>query len=72
MLAWHTGVTYTCCNEFLLLQTIFRAADSNADAGLDFEEFVQYLQDHEKKMKLAFKSLDRNNDGVCMYSPQLA
>ncbi|KAL6039115.1 hypothetical protein STEG23_035075, partial [Scotinomys teguina] len=45
-------------------QEIFRNADSNADAGLDFEEFVQYLQDHEKKMKLAFKSLDKNDDGM--------
>ncbi|XP_028735159.1 calcium-binding mitochondrial carrier protein SCaMC-1-like isoform X2 [Peromyscus leucopus] len=43
---------------------IFQTADSNADQALDFEEFVQYLQDHEKKMKLAFKSLDKNNDGI--------
>ncbi|XP_021052087.1 calcium-binding mitochondrial carrier protein SCaMC-1-like isoform X2 [Mus pahari] len=43
---------------------IFMDADSNADSGLDFEEFVQYLQDHEKKMKLAFKSLDKNDDGI--------
>ncbi|XP_052034480.1 calcium-binding mitochondrial carrier protein SCaMC-1-like [Apodemus sylvaticus] len=43
---------------------IFKNADLNADSGLDFEEFVQYLQDHEKKMKLAFKSLDKNDDGV--------
>ncbi|XP_052587715.1 calcium-binding mitochondrial carrier protein SCaMC-1 isoform X6 [Peromyscus californicus insignis] len=43
---------------------IFQNADSNADQALDFEEFVQYLQDHEKKMKLAFKSLDKNNDGI--------
>ncbi|XP_004637008.2 calcium-binding mitochondrial carrier protein SCaMC-1 [Octodon degus] len=44
--------------------TILNAGDTNADSGLDFEEFVQYLQDHEKKMKLAFDSLDRNKDGV--------
>ncbi|XP_034356513.1 mitochondrial adenyl nucleotide antiporter SLC25A24-like [Arvicanthis niloticus] len=44
-------------------QKILKDADANADSGLDFEEFVQYLQDHEKKMKLAFKSLDKNDDG---------
>ncbi|XP_045672996.1 calcium-binding mitochondrial carrier protein SCaMC-1-like [Phyllostomus hastatus] len=43
---------------------IFKAGDTNADAGLDFEEFMQYLKDHEKKMRLAFNSLDKNNDGV--------
>ncbi|XP_051021712.1 calcium-binding mitochondrial carrier protein SCaMC-1-like [Acomys russatus] len=43
---------------------ILEAADSNADFTMDFEEFVQYLQDHEKRMKLAFSSLDKNNDGV--------
>ncbi|XP_055474150.1 calcium-binding mitochondrial carrier protein SCaMC-1-like [Psammomys obesus] len=43
---------------------IIQAADSNADSGLNFEEFVRYLQDHEKKMRLAFKSLDKNEDGV--------
>uniref|UniRef100_A0A8D2APX7 Mitochondrial adenyl nucleotide antiporter SLC25A24 n=1 Tax=Sciurus vulgaris TaxID=55149 RepID=A0A8D2APX7_SCIVU len=42
---------------------ILQAGDTNHSAGLDFEEFVRYLQDHEKKMKLAFKSLDKNNDG---------
>ncbi|KAM5256375.1 mitochondrial adenyl nucleotide antiporter SLC25A24-like [Ctenodactylus gundi] len=43
---------------------ILKAGDTNADAGLDFEEFVRYLHDHEKKMKLAFDSLDKNKDGV--------
>ncbi|XP_061489863.1 mitochondrial adenyl nucleotide antiporter SLC25A24 [Rhineura floridana] len=43
---------------------IFRAGDTNQDDRLDFEEFTHYLKDHEKKMKIAFKSLDKNNDGV--------
>uniref|UniRef100_A0A8C9GUZ5 EF-hand domain-containing protein n=1 Tax=Piliocolobus tephrosceles TaxID=591936 RepID=A0A8C9GUZ5_9PRIM len=45
-------------------QIIFKSGDTNDDLGLDFGEFMQYLQDHEKKMRLAFNSLDKNNDGI--------
>ncbi|XP_054567626.1 calcium-binding mitochondrial carrier protein SCaMC-1-like isoform X2 [Eptesicus fuscus] len=43
---------------------IFKAGDTNADSGLDFQEFMQYLKDHEKKMRLAFNSLDLNKDEI--------
>ncbi|XP_027712585.1 calcium-binding mitochondrial carrier protein SCaMC-1-like [Vombatus ursinus] len=42
---------------------IFNIGDTNRDGQLDFGEFMKYLKDHEKKMRLAFKSLDKNNDG---------
>ncbi|XP_042559430.1 calcium-binding mitochondrial carrier protein SCaMC-3-like [Clupea harengus] len=45
------------------VEEIVRAGDKNADGELDFEEFSQYLQSHERRLKLMFRSLDRNNDG---------
>ncbi|XP_036624087.1 calcium-binding mitochondrial carrier protein SCaMC-1-like [Trichosurus vulpecula] len=45
-------------------EDLLKASDTNKDDQLDFEEFMQYLEDHEKKMRLAFNSLDRNQDGV--------
>uniref|UniRef100_A0A8D0PE04 Solute carrier family 25 member 25 n=2 Tax=Sus scrofa TaxID=9823 RepID=A0A8D0PE04_PIG len=42
---------------------IVQAGDKDLDGQLDFEEFVHYLQDHEKKLRLVFKSLDKKNDG---------
>ncbi|XP_036308668.1 calcium-binding mitochondrial carrier protein SCaMC-1 [Pipistrellus kuhlii] len=44
-------------------EKIFVTGDIDKDGKLDFQEFMQYLKDHEKKMKLAFKSLDKNSDG---------
>ncbi|XP_069573416.1 calcium-binding mitochondrial carrier protein SCaMC-2-B-like isoform X3 [Brachyistius frenatus] len=46
-----------------LRQKIVKAGDKDLDGQLDFEEFVHYLRDHEKKLRLVFKSLDRKNDG---------
>nr|XP_057922689.1 mitochondrial adenyl nucleotide antiporter SLC25A24-like isoform X2 [Doryrhamphus excisus]XP_057922690.1 mitochondrial adenyl nucleotide antiporter SLC25A24-like isoform X2 [Doryrhamphus excisus] len=37
--------------------------DQNKDGSLDFQEFAKYLKEHEKKLLLTFKSLDKNNDG---------
>ncbi|XP_029999467.1 calcium-binding mitochondrial carrier protein SCaMC-2-A-like [Sphaeramia orbicularis] len=37
--------------------------ESKSDGQLDFEEFVHYLQDYEKDLKLVVKSLDRKNAG---------
>ncbi|KAF0878792.1 SCMC2 protein, partial [Crocuta crocuta] len=47
------------------LRKIVQAGDKDLDGQLDFEEFVHYLQDHEKKLRLVFKSLDKKNDGEC-------
>lgn len=40
-----------------------KAGDKDQDGQLDFEEFVHYLRDHEKKLRLVFRSLDKKNDG---------
>uniref|UniRef100_A0A8C5A1H8 Solute carrier family 25 member 25b n=1 Tax=Gadus morhua TaxID=8049 RepID=A0A8C5A1H8_GADMO len=42
---------------------IVKAGDKDLDGQLDFGEFVHYLRDHEKKLRLVFKSLDKKNDG---------
>ncbi|XP_043989821.1 calcium-binding mitochondrial carrier protein SCaMC-1-like isoform X1 [Gambusia affinis] len=44
-------------------QKIVSNGDQNNDGTLDFNEFTKYLKDHEMKLLLTFKSLDRNNDG---------
>lgn len=44
-------------------QKIVMSGDQNKDGSLDFQEFTKYLKEHEKKLLLTFKSLDRNNDG---------
>lgn len=60
------GLPLPCVSAMVsaFLQEIFKAGDTNADSGLDFKEFLRYLKDHEKEMRLAFNSLDLNKDGV--------
>ncbi|XP_078119732.1 mitochondrial adenyl nucleotide antiporter SLC25A24-like isoform X1 [Sander vitreus] len=44
-------------------QKIVSSGDQNKDGSLDLNEFSKYMKEHEKKLLLTFKSLDRNNDG---------
>ncbi|KAI5619969.1 calcium-binding mitochondrial carrier protein SCaMC-1, partial [Silurus asotus] len=49
-------------------QKIVSSGDSDKDDQLDFLEFSKYLQEHEKKLNLTFKSLDKNKDGRIDYT----
>ena len=51
----------------LPLQIVLES-DINHDGLLDFQEFSQYLRAHEKRLRLMFHNLDRNNDGVYLHT----
>lgn len=50
--------------DLYFLQEIVSSGDEDKDDSLNFTEFSNYLKDHEKKLLLTFKSLDKNNDGM--------
>lgn len=56
---------------FFSSQKIISSGDENKDDSLSFEEFSKYLKDHEKKLLLTFKSLDKNNDGAVQLGSNL-
>lgn len=43
-----------------------KSADNDLDGQMVFEEFVHYLQDQEKDLKLVFKNLDRRRAGMLL------
>ena len=45
------------------LQRFIDRSDYDQDGHIDFEDFVRYVTEHEKKLKLSFDSLDAKNDG---------
>lgn len=51
---------------FFCVQKTLQREENDADGQLEFEEFVHYLQDYEKDLKLVVKTLDRKNAGVCV------
>ena len=38
--------------------------DQNKDGCIDFQEFADYIRNHEEKLWLTFKKLDLNEDGM--------
>ncbi|ELT87743.1 hypothetical protein CAPTEDRAFT_181015 [Capitella teleta] len=47
-----------------LKESDYYRADQDASKGLDFSEFMTYMQSHEQKLRIAFSDLDRNKDGL--------
>lgn len=58
------SVFFKMCTLYFVSQKTLKTEEKAVDGQLDFEEFVHYLQDHEKDLKLVFKSLDRKNAGI--------
>ena len=48
---------------FSLFQQIMDIGDVTNDGHMSFEEFVDYVTDHEKKLWIVFKSVDLDNSG---------
>jgi len=61
--------------QTLFVQAVLKKADKDKSSDISFSEFVEYMLDHERKLKLAFSDLDRNKDGkitsVLYYTPSL-
>lgn len=56
-----------CINGFYcqhLFQKSQEIEESGSDDQLAFEEFVHYLQDYEKDLKLVVKSINKKNAGL--------
>lgn len=47
----------------IISQKIIRDADADHSNDLTLAEFVNYVQQHEKKLRLTFNKLDANKDG---------
>ena len=51
------------CAKLFAAQTMMRRADSDANSLLDAEEFARYMHAREKKLKVVFSGLDKDDDG---------
>jgi len=51
----------------LCVQAMLTKADRNDSSDINFAEFVEYMREHEQKLKLAFSDLDRNKDGKASF-----
>ena len=47
---------------------MLKTADTDKDDVIKFSEFVRYMQQHEHKLRVAFSSLDRDQNGEILNS----
>jgi len=47
-----------------IAQKVIDRHDSDNDGHMDFEDFVTYIQAHEKMLRLTFDHVDHNQDGI--------
>lgn len=49
----------------LFIKKFMQKSDYDKSGDIQFSEFVQYLREHEKNLRLQFSKLDKNKDGKC-------
>lgn len=42
-------------------------SDSNKSGDISLAEFIHYVIEHEKKLRLQFSHLDKNKDGILIF-----
>lgn len=47
-----------------VLQRLLEKYDHDNDGHVYFEDFVRYVLEHERALRLSFESLDHNKDGI--------
>ena len=63
LLCLFAQILYIMDVTVLFFQRMFKRLDLKKDGHIDFSEFVQYVTEHERQLKISFKELDKNNDG---------
>lgn len=48
------------------MQKFLERSDSNKSGDITLAEFIHYVKEHEKKLRLGFSHLDTNKDGMDM------
>lgn len=49
------------------LQRLLERSDHDQDGHLNFADFLRYVTEHEKHLRLSFHMLDHNKDGKYSY-----
>lgn len=49
--------------ELLFLQKFLERSDKNKSGDISLAEFIHYVKEHEKHLRLGFSHIDKNRDG---------